>query len=208
MTAPRSRAGRCAALVAALLALAVGALPPLAGEAAAQGRSSLTDPGTAHLRRDLRSLGNRAGSGSPGADVDLQRARRELLRQGRGVYFTPEQARIERDLDRLRRAQPLPGQKLPPAPAQPQNEPLPRSYGEDGPLPSMRRGLVTATRLLDRAEAALTAGRPVQARSDLASARGFLDGVPADAADTAEDRAALRGRMDGLEARLATAEAD
>jgi hypothetical protein len=208
MTAPRSRAGRCAAPVAALLAPAVGALPPLAGEAAAQGRSSLTDPGTAHLRRDLRSRGNRAGSGSPGADVDLQRARRELLRQGRGVYFTPEQARIDRELNRLRRGQVPPGQKLPPELEEPPNEPLPRSYGEDGPLPSMRRGLVTATRLLDRAEAALTAGRPVQARSDLASARGFLDGVPADAADTAEDRAALRGRMDGLEARLATAEAD
>ena len=205
MTAPRGCAGRVAGLVAAVLALTAGALPAMLGDAAAQGRSSLTDPGTAHLRRDLRSLGNRAGSGSPGGDVDLQRTRRELLRQGRGVYFTPEQARIDRELNRLRRGQALPGQKLPPELEVLPNEPLPNSYGNDGPLPSMRRGLGTATRLLDRAEAALAAGRPTQAQSDLASARGFLGGVPADATGLTAERAALQDRMDGIVARLAAA---
>ena len=57
-------------------------------------------------------------------------------------------------------------------------------------------------RLVGRAEAALAAGRPAQARSDLATARGLVGGV-----DTTDpgDKAALAGlqeRMSAIDTQL------
>ncbi|HEX6010401.1 MAG TPA: hypothetical protein VFY87_01080, partial [Geminicoccaceae bacterium] len=70
--------------------------------AGAQERS-LLDPGEARLRREVRSLENRIETSPRGADVQLDRARRDLIRQRRGVDFSPDEARIDRDLDRLGR---------------------------------------------------------------------------------------------------------
>lgn len=185
-------APRAAALALPLLAVL------LAGPGAAQPQRSLIDPGTARLQRDLRSLQNR--SPSLGRDLDLSRARRDLLREGRGGYFTPDQARINRELERLRRA---PRRPAPPdaGPTVLMEEELPRSYGEVDGLPSTTsQGLLTAERLVGRAEAALRDGRAGQARSDLATARGFLAGR---AGDDAAARAALTARIDRLEATLA-----
>jgi hypothetical protein len=198
---PSGQAGcRPAALLAGLAFLAApGAPAPVAAQ-----ERSLIDPGTAHLQRELRSLQNRGPS--PGADMQLDRARRNLLREGGGVYFTPEQARIGRQLERLRRD--LRRQGAPPAPEPPvvlPDEPLPRSYGRDeaGSLPSStRQSLLTANRLVDRAVAALEAGRARQARSDLATAKGLVGEGP-QAGD--EEVARLRARIDGIEARLAEA---
>ncbi|MEK0082222.1 hypothetical protein [Benzoatithermus flavus] len=188
------RLAPCAAVLAFLVSATGTPSPGVAQQ------DDLLDPGAAQLQRELRSLQNRGPS--PGSGMQLDRARRELLRQGGGVYFTPEQARINRELGRLRRdleqRAPPPAQKPPALP----DEGLPRSYGrnQDDALPSTtRQGLFTAGRLVDRAEAAFRAGRVQQARSDLAAARGFLgDGAGGDAA-----LARLRARIDGLETRLA-----
>jgi hypothetical protein len=184
---------RAGCLMALLVAALLGA-----GPAAAQQRS-LIDPGDAHLRRELRSLENRSGASPGGAQLQLDRAQRELLRQGRGVRFTPEQGRAARQLDRLEAEQR--DRRLAPArepvPVPPTENELPSSVDAHGPLPSMRGGLATAGMLADRAEAALAAGRTRQARSDLATARGFLDG--------GEGLGDLEARIEDLEARIAAA---
>jgi hypothetical protein len=184
------------AIAVALAFLAGAAGPPVA----AQQPGSILDPGAAHLRRELRSLENRGPS--LGRDLDLSRARRDLLRQGQGGYFTPEQALIGRELERQRREGRRSVPHGPKGPTVPFEEELPRSYGEDLGLPSsVGRGLSTAGRLVDRAEAALRDGRPGQARSDLSTARTFLP-TGSSGAD-AQEFARLKARIDGLETRLA-----
>jgi hypothetical protein len=180
------------------VALVLASLWLLGGAALAQ--DSLIDPEAAHLRRSLRDLENRPAAG---ADLELQRARRDLIRAGRGVYFTPEQGRIDRALDQLsrerRRVEPPP----PPTTLQPRGDPLPSSYGEDAPLPSMRRELATLGRLLSRAEEGLSAGRLRQVRSDLAAARGMLAGLAPDDADPPGTLARLQAQAAAIETRLA-----
>jgi hypothetical protein len=185
--------------------LGLGVALLLAGAAVAQQRS-LTGSGglagDAYLQRQLRSLERRDGSVG-GASLQLQRARRDLVRQSGGVAFTPEQARINRGLDRVGRelqrrdldasaAQPL---------ARPRGDPLPSTIGEDQPLPSFG-GTVTLGRLVNRAEAALANGRPVQARSDLAAARSLVGSVDATSPETSRDLDALQARMAAVEAQL------
>ena len=77
---------------------------------------------------------------------------------------------------------------------------LPSTYGENSPLPSMRRELSTIGGLMDRAQTALAAGRGAQAVSDLATARGLLDGLEPDDDLPAETLAGLRSRLDTLTA--------
>lgn len=185
----------------------------------AQERSTI-DPGEARLQRELRSLEGRIESAPRGAGLQLQRARRDLIREGRGSTFAPGQGRIDRELDRLgrelreRQAIDRPEARPPPA----TRGDLPASYGEveDGLPSSLDRrqpaagrpnNLVTATRLIDRAETALDDGRPVQARSDLSTARGFLGGVGGGDPVAAATLARLKERLESLEQRLAAAEA-
>jgi hypothetical protein len=185
----------------AALAILVAAIP--ASPASAQARD-LTDPGAAQLRRELRSLDNRIDTRPRGGGLQLDRARRELIRQGRGVAFTPEQARIDRELDRLegelRRSEEEPR----PEPTSPPRSELPRSYDAPTTSPGGSNNLVTATRLLNRAERALAAGRVVQAQSDLAAARGFLGRVRPQP-PVAERREELADRLQRLEEQAAGA---
>ena len=96
---------RCPRAATPSWVLGLGVALLLAGGAAAQQRS-LTGSGglagDAYLQRQLRSLERRDGSVA-GASLQLQRARRDLVRQSGGVAFTPEQARINRGLDRVGR---------------------------------------------------------------------------------------------------------
>jgi hypothetical protein len=204
-------------MLLAMLAVLEAALP--CRPAGAQERS-LLDPGEARLRRELRSLENRLETSPRGADIQLDRARRDLIRQSRGVDFSPEEARIDRSLDRLgrelrrreraaRRTTPpdLPraGDDLPRSYAnEPRRDGLPRSFADEGPsvAPGGSNNLVAAAQLLNRAESALDDGRGAQARSDLAVARGFLGEVRPEA-PVAERRAALQKRLERLEQRAA-----
>jgi hypothetical protein len=188
--------------------------------AGAQERS-LIDPGEARLRRELRSLENRIETSPRGADVQLDRARRDLIRQSRGVDSSPDEARIGRSLDRLgrelrRRERAAPRQTRPDLPRggddlprsyadEPRSDGLPRSYADEGSsiAPGGSNNLVAVVRLLNRAESALDGGRAAQARSDLSAARGFLGEVRPEA-PVAERRAALQGRLESLEQRAAT----
>ena len=190
------------------------------GQPAGAQQRSLIDPGDARLRRELRSLENRLETSPRGAGLQLDRARRDLIREGRGVDFTPEEARIDRGLDRVRRElqqRERPDLREPRLPAPGGERRLPRSYaGEppDGGLPlsysegasSIAPGgsnnLVTVARLLNRADTALGAGRAAQAQSDLAAARGFLSQVEPDG-PMAERRAQLQSRLADLEQRAA-----
>ena len=56
----------------------------------------------AYLQRQLRTL-ERATTSPGSAEILLRRTQRDLISQSRGVYLTPEQARIQRDLDRVGR---------------------------------------------------------------------------------------------------------
>ncbi|HEX6014852.1 MAG TPA: hypothetical protein VFY87_24265, partial [Geminicoccaceae bacterium] len=164
---------------------------------------------------------NRIETSPRGADVQLDRARRDLIRQSRGVDFSPDEARIDRSLDRLgrelrRRERAAPRLTRPDLPRgvggdlprsyadEPRDEGLPRSYADEGPstAPGGSNNLVAAAQLLNRAEAALDGGRAAQARSDLAAARGFLGEVRPEAPVT-ERRATLQGRLESLEQRIA-----
>ena len=94
------------------------------------------------------------------------------------MYLTPEQARIQRDLDRvgrdLQREQVDAATAQPPA--RPRGERLPGTIDDAAALPSFG-GTVTLGRLVGRAESAMAEGRPVQARSDIATARSLVGSV-------------------------------
>ena len=159
--------------------------------------------GDAVLQRQLRSL-EQGGAGSPdAAAMQLRGARRSLLQQSRGTAFTPEQARISRGLDRVGRD--LRQQELDAAtaqaPARPLGERLPGTIAQEPLLPSFG-GTATLGRLVGRAEAALAAGRPAQARSDLAAARGLVGGVDTTRPGDKEALAALQDRMSTIGTRL------
>jgi hypothetical protein len=208
---------RRGSMLLALLAVLEAGLS--CGPAGAQERS-LLDPGEARLRRELRSLENRLETSPRGAGLQLDRARRDLIRQSRGVDFSPDEARIDRSLDRLgrelrRRERAAPRQTRPDLPRagddlprsyadQPRGDGLPRSYGDEGPstAPGGSNNLVAVAQLLNRAESALDGGRTAQARSDLAAARGFLGEVLPES-PVAERRATLQARLESLEQRAA-----
>ena len=171
----------------------------------------LIDPGAAHLRRDLQQLEQELRTSPESVDQgDVNRVRRALVREGRGVAFTPEQARINRRLDRIQGAvaRRQLEEELPAPTESARGDPLPSTYGGGAPLPSMRRVLVMTEHLLDSAEEGLGDGRVHQAASDHATARGILDGAgAADGALVAEiDR--LQARMLSLEDRLGTPKQD
>ena len=170
MPAAIGRKPRRGSMLLALLAVLEAGLS--CRPAGAQERS-LIDPGEARLRRELRSLENRLETSPRGADVQLDRARRDLIRQSRGVDFSPDEARIDRSLDRLgrelrrrERAAPRPARPdlprggggdgdLPRSYAdEPRGDGLPRSFANEGRsvAPSGSNNLVAAARLLNRAE--------------------------------------------------------
>lgn len=200
-------------------ALALGVVALLAGHPAAAQQDTLIDPGDAQARRQVRSLENGAGSAAS-AEIQLRQARQSLTARSRGVYLTPEQARLDRSLNRigrdLRRAAPA----APPEPPAAKPSGLPASYPRRPQGPEAASGLpasydeadagdggrqssaVTVARLLDRAESALGEQRQVQARSDLSTARGFLDDIDPDAPQTRATYAKLQTRLGALQRRV------
>lgn len=188
----------------AFLYLGVGLLA-LLQTTPARAQDLLIDPGAAHLRRDMRQLQQQLRTSPESVQGEINRVRRNLIRESRGVYFTPEQARINRGLNQLESE--VARQRLeeePPSPlVPPRGDDLPSSYGDDAPLPSMRRELTLTGRLLDRAEEGLAEGRVSQAASDLATARSFLGSTVAEDNPLAAEVGQLQARMQNLERRLA-----
>lgn len=188
--------GQHACRLGATLVLLSAALPvePLAAQ-----QRSLISPGDAQLRRELRSLEGQMLSSPRGAELQLQRTRRDLVSRSRGVTFSPEAARIDRGLDQVARdlqRQRLEAAKTVGMPVT-RATPLPTSYREGSPLPSFDAA-TTAGRLVGRAEQAAIEGRTAQARSDLATARGLMAGLDSAAPSTVE----LLARVGDVETRL------
>ena len=189
--------------------ISAGLAAALAGIAAASAQSSLGDGGygrggaaaDAYLQRQVRALDADQRAGNVSA-YRLQRIQRDLVSRSRGVALTSEQARIQRDLDRI--GSNLTPQTLtgaPPVMPVPRGERLPGTIDDSGGLPSFR-GAVTVGRLLDRAQDAIAGGRVGQARSDLATAQalaGDLD--PTTEAEQAEI-SRLQARMADVRRRL------
>jgi hypothetical protein len=188
-----------------LLAVALALVMGLPEGARAQRREPLLiDPGAAHARRDARRIENQLLMDPDSAAVELGRARRDLYSRSRGVYLNNQEADVERRLDQAGRELTRQRQE-PPAPATgartgERDGALPSTYGEDAPLPSMRRELGTIGGLMDRAQTALAAGRQAQAASDLATARGLLNGLEPGDGLPADTLAGLRSRLDTLTA--------
>ena len=194
-------------LLASGLALALSVLPVV--DACAQQRSlsgtRLAPVGSdAYLQRQLRTL-ERSASSPGSADILLRRTQRDLTSRARGVYLTPEQARIQRDLDRVGRdlqheqldaltAQPL---------AQPRGERLPGTINDAAALPSFS-GTTTLGRLVGRAESAMAEGRSGQARSDIATARSLVEAVDPGSPADSQALLDLQARMSAIERRLAS----
>lgn len=157
----------------------------------------------AYLQRQLRTL-DRSTTSPGSADILLRRTQRDLVSQGRGVYLTPEQARVQRDLDRigrdLQRGQIDAATGQPPA--QPRGERLPGTIDDDAALPSFG-GTVTLGRLVGRAETAMAEGRPGQARSDIATARSLVGAVDPSSPEDGRALLDLQARMSSIEQRLA-----
>lgn len=158
--------------------------------------------GDAYLQRQVRALdaNQRGGSLSSG---QLRQTQRDLITQSKGVNFTPEQGRIQSDLDRIQQQrswQATTGARSRP-PVLPRGDRLPGTIDATGGLPSFSSA-ITVNRLLGRAQDAIVAGRTGQARSDLATARNLADGLsPQSDADRATV-ADLQARMADLTRRL------
>jgi hypothetical protein len=184
---------------AVLLALTV----PAAAQPLGAPDQPLITPEDAHQLRELRSIERRSVTDPAGAARDAGAASRRVVRDAKGVDFTPEQARVYRQLHRLRAVEPGPEG----AAASPREvgDPLPSSYDDRGaPLPSMRDPLRTAGLLLDRAEGNIADGRVASARSDLSLAESelaIIEGSGA-AGDRAEAMATAKGRLAALRQRL------
>ena len=186
------------------------ALLVLEGAAADAQQRSLTGGGPApagsdaYLQRQLRTL-ERGGTSPNSAGILLRRTQRDLISQGRGVYLTPEQARIQRDLDRVGRD--LQRERLSTAtaqpPAQPRGERLPGTIDDAAALPSFG-GTITLRRLVGRAESAMADGRSGQARSDIATARSLVGSVDPSSPEDSRDLHELEARMTTVERRLAS----
>jgi hypothetical protein len=159
------------------------------------------DPQAGRYRRELREIERRAVTDPGAAARQAAATRRRLVGESGGVAFTPERARIDRELGRLESAPPAPDR--PPAPPAADGGPeLPSSFSDDSEtLPSLTREIRLVTRLLDRAARGLEAGDAPSVGSDLATARASLAGLrPAAPAAEIEP---LATRLEGLEQRLA-----
>ncbi len=156
----------------------------------------------AYLQRQLRTL-ERGGTSPESAAILLRRTQRDLNTQSRGVYLSPNQARIQRDLDRvgrdLRREQLDAATAQPPV--RPRGERLPGSIDDEAVLPSFG-GTVTLGRLVGRAESAMAEGRRGQARSDLATARSLVAAVDPTSPEDGRALADLQSRITDLEWQL------
>jgi hypothetical protein len=156
-----------------------------------------------YLQRQLRTI-ERARSSAGSAEILVRRTQRDLTSQSRGVYLTPEQARVQRDLDRVGRDLDRERREAgtAQAPARPRGERLPGTIDDMAALPSFG-GTVTLGRLVGRAESAIAAGRTSQARSDIATARSLVGSVNPGSPAESQTLSELEARMTAVELLLA-----
>jgi hypothetical protein len=196
------QASRCGLTLA--FALDFGS-PGAAGAQAGRGPDYFTlggIGGDAHLQRQVRALDADQRGGTLSSS-QLRQTQRDLITQGKGVNFTPEQGRIQNDLDRIRQErtwQATTGEPSQP-PTGPRGERLPGTIDDAGGLPSFTSAM-TVSRLLGRAQNAIAAGRTGQARSDLATARTLADGLSPGSDAERATVADLQARMADLTRRL------
>jgi hypothetical protein len=198
MTTQRPSAGRLAPILAGLAALAgavVLSAPPVQAQAPLP-----IDPMQGQYERDLRALQGQAATDPSGAAAGAAVLQRQLENESGGVRFSPDRARVDRDLQALRQAPTAaePPTPLPPAP----DTRLPSSYRLANPnaLPSTQNEARLVGQLLDRAQGNIQDGDTVRAGSDLATAAATLDGLRG-ALPPAQLKA-LDGRLDILRRRL------
>jgi hypothetical protein len=179
------------------------AIPAMAQQNSLTGGRPAPVGSDAYLQRQLRTI-ERARSSPESAEILLRRTRRDLTGQSRGVFLTPEQARVQRDLDRIGRDLDRQGRAVDtaPAPARPRGERLPGTIEDQGALPSFG-GTLTLGRLVGRAEGAIADGRTIQARSDIATARSLVGSVQPGSPDESRALAELEARMTAVERLLA-----
>jgi hypothetical protein len=159
--------------------------------------------GDAYLQRQIRALDADQRGGSLSSD-QLGQTQRDLITRSRGVNLTPEQGRLQRDLDRIQQErawQATTGERPPIPPRPAHDERLPGTINDQGGLPSFS-GAATAGLLVGRAQDAISAGRTGQARSDLATARALVDGLGGDNAAERATIVDLQARMADLSRRL------
>jgi hypothetical protein len=181
-------ARRPAPMLAALAAF-VALLPP-----AALAQAPLPiDPMQGQYDRALRALQGRAGTDPAGAAAGASAVQRRLENESGGVRFSPDRARVDRDLQALSRAPTLP-ELATPQPRAPDTR-LPSSYELRDPdaLPSTQNEARLVDQLLNRADGNIKDGDSASANSDLATAASTLDGL----------RGVLpQGRLNALDSRL------
>ena len=215
-----------------LLLLLVGSVVPAWSQGAptplATFRSQgIPDAQAAFQQKQIRELEQRSVTQPVGPEIQQQR--RDLIRDNHGVAFDSNGLILQRQLDRIPSGPQVPPPEGPVARLTPQPElpsslgntrdGLPNSFESPGELPSIGalRGtapgssgdtVTTANRLISRAEQALNAGKPDQARSDAEFAQRLLAGFenlsPANAAYPRISTA--RERLDVLRDRLSSSD--
>lgn len=162
------------------------------------------DPAVSRYERAVRRIEGRAGADPTGAAREAGRFRRQLTTESGGVSFTPDRARLDRRLGELQAQAPAAGDQPVRVPADgvDRNEPLPSSYAtEEDELPSLRREMGLASRLLDRAAAGVGARDGAQATSDLSTAESSLAGLEGVAPEA--ELKPLRDRASDLREKIA-----
>src|SRR5829696_715274 len=121
------------------------------------------DPAVGRYQRALRSVQSQAATNPDAAAREAAQLRRQMINENGGVNFTPDQARINRDLQAVEDM----GRgdlDRPPTPPRADDIQLPSTFENDpDDLPSMQRELRLTRRLLDRAAQGMDDQDPNQA---------------------------------------------
>ena len=165
------------------------------------------DPAIGRYERALRNVQGQAATNPAAAAREAARLRREFINETGGVSFTPDEARIDRELQAVQTM----GRgeiEQPEADVQEMEDiQLPSTVeSEPDELPSMQRELRLTRRLLDRAAQGIDERDPNQATSDLAAAEASITALRS-AAPPAEVQP-LSERLDSLRRRLASVPPD
>jgi hypothetical protein len=161
------------------------------------------DPAVGRYQRALRSVQSQAATNPDAAAREAAQLRRQMINENGGVNFTPDQARINRDLQAV---EDMGRGDLDRPPTSPRTDDiqLPSTFENDSDdLPSMQRELRLTRRLLDRAAQGMDDQDPNQATSDLAAAETSITALrtaapPADVQPLADRLQVLRRRLASL----------
>jgi hypothetical protein len=159
------------------------------------------DPAIGRYERALRNVQGQAATNPAAAAREAARLRREFINETGGVSFTPDEARIERELQAVQTMGRGEIERPRTDVQEMEDIQLPSTVeSEPDELPSMQRELRLTRRLLDRAAQGIDERDPNQATSDLAAAEASITALRS-AAPPAEVQP-LSERLDSLRRRL------